>query len=77
MITAAAIRENSGTIHIGKTHVEIIKAAIRAGMIEDFEEGFITQEGKFVNRREAAIIAFNCGQIKEQLFELRSQDLSL
>ena len=41
-------------------------------------QGFITSLGKFVNRKEAAIIALNCGQIDKLKFSdqvLYSEDL--
>lgn len=35
-------------------------------------EGFITDKGKFVDREEAAIIAYDCGQIKKITHRLES-----
>lgn len=38
-------------------------------------QGFITSTGRFVTREEAALIAYNAGQIKEQVKRLFSEDL--
>lgn len=38
-------------------------------------QGFITSTGRFVDRKEAAVIAYNSGQIKEQVKQLFSEDL--
>jgi len=38
-------------------------------------QGFITSTGRFVDRKEAAVIAYNSGQIKEQVKWLFSEDL--
>jgi hypothetical protein len=38
-------------------------------------QGFITSHGRFVTREEAAEIAYNSGQIKEQVKRLFSEDL--
>lgn len=75
-ITKAAIQEkNSKRIHTGDRHVDIIRSAIKGGMMEEFDEGFLTNEGEFVNRYEAARIALKSGQIKKPTEKLRSQDL--
>lgn len=39
------------------------------------EQGFLTNKNRFVNREEAAIIAFNAGQITKELNTLYSEDL--
>jgi hypothetical protein len=75
-ITQAAIREiYSKIVHTGTRHVDIIRLAIKAGMMEEFDEGFLTSEGIFVDRYEAARIALESGQIKYSTEKLRSQDL--
>jgi hypothetical protein len=38
-------------------------------------QGFLTQSGRFVNRRMAAQIAFTAGQTKELKFMLFSEDI--
>lgn len=76
-IQAAAIKLKDGVVRVGPNHAAIYEG-IRYGEEEprpdatDATEGFITSEGKFVDRREAAIIAFNSGQIKEPVGSLCS-----
>lgn len=41
----------------------------------EFEEGFITNQNRFVGREEAAILAFEAGQIKEIKQKLYSEDI--
>ena len=63
MIKAAACRTDDGTIYEGKDHSACIKQmAVKClkGM-----QGFTTTEGKFVDRFEAAKIAFEAGQIPD------------
>lgn len=38
-------------------------------------QGFMTSTGRFVNRKEAAEIAYNCGQITEEKVSLFSEDI--
>lgn len=38
-------------------------------------QGFLTNKNRFVDREEAAIIAYDAGQIKEELPRLFSEDL--
>lgn len=40
-----------------------------------YEQGFLTNKNRFVDRKEAAIIAFNANQIDEQKQTLYSEDL--
>lgn len=40
-----------------------------------YVQGFLTSKNRFVNRAEAAIIAFKIGQIKEYTSQLHSEDL--
>ena len=63
-IKSAAIRKN-GVIYTGKSHWIIIEDISLTGMdlSENSEEGFITEEEKFVDRCEGAKIAFESGQI--------------
>ncbi len=39
------------------------------------EQGFLTSTGRFVDREEAAELAFDAGQIKERIKTLYSEDL--
>lgn len=46
-------------------HYHLCKQIIEWGADpEDFEQGFITATGEFVDRRRAAELALACGQIK-------------
>jgi hypothetical protein len=40
-----------------------------------FKQGFLTNTDRFVTRKEAAHIAYKCGQINKQLKTLFSEDL--
>jgi hypothetical protein len=77
-IAAAAILER-GKIWTGTRHHLIIRDIIQArGKEEGYvsgEQGFVTDKGQFVNRRQAAIIAFNAGQIPNRKEELFSEDI--
>lgn len=67
---------NSGIVYKGKRHKDIVMDAprhlnIRKGGIE----GFVTTQGHFVDRKEAAELAYQFGQISEPKEELKSEDL--
>jgi len=67
---------NSGIIYKGKRHKDIVMSSpkhlnIRKGGIE----GFVTTQGIFLDRKEAAEYAYQCGQIKEPVDELKSEHL--
>jgi hypothetical protein len=76
IIAAAAILKN-GVVYTGRRHGEIIAANYKVVghfKVED-TQGFVTDEGKFVNRQDAGIIAFNANQTKEHHQTLYSEDL--
>lgn len=79
-IKCAAIRTKSGQIFEGKSHSECYKSLKSAGIDRlvslRSDNGFMTECGKFVDRREAAKIAFEAGQIKEIKTDLFSEDLN-
>lgn len=63
---------------------ELIKEYFSEKFIESYNQlhskpiaiqGFITNKGRFVNREEAAVIAYNCGQIQKPINKLFSEDL--
>lgn len=64
-IDAPAVR-SAGVVYTqgGPTHIEIIMAAFRNGHKGVFEEGFVTNEGRFVGRCEAMQIAKREGQLR-------------
>lgn len=75
IITLAAIGKN-GIVYTGKRHAYILNDNRRPkGFLKDGTQGFITDEGEFVNREQAAIIAFECGQIDTLKKELFSEDI--
>lgn len=66
-IAAAAVRLPDGSVVEGANH-EAIKAEISPSEAEPaskVEEGFVTSTGRFVDRTEAADVAANAGQLKE------------
>jgi hypothetical protein len=74
MIKEAAIRKD-GEVFTGKYHSDIISRARPFGYLRNGEQGFMTDDGKFVSREEAAKIAFECEQISESKDKLFSEDL--
>ena len=70
MIESAAIWTENKT-YTGRSHADIKFAW---GEINEMEhvEGFVTDDGIFLNRKEAAAEAFKCGQIKREKNELES-----
>jgi hypothetical protein len=63
MIKSAACRLDDGTIFEGKDHSACIKQ-MPVKCLKNMQ-GFVTSEGKFVDRIEAGKIAFLAGQIKD------------
>jgi len=72
-IKQAAILYN-GIIFKGDRHRNII-AQHKHIPLKNGTEGFITSSGLFLNREEAAKIAYMTGQIKKQKQKLISEDL--
>lgn len=58
----------------GARHNDIIRNAHRSCLEHD-AQGFWTSHDRFVDRKEAAKIAFEAGQIPEEKSELFSEDL--
>lgn len=73
MIIKAAIIKG-GTIYTGKRHGDIFPQ-MPIGFLRCAEQGFVTENGEFVNRNQAAQIAYECGQIPRPKPELFSEDL--
>lgn len=65
-IRSAAILQD-GVIYIGRRHNEIISEIVTSTGISPVtgEQGFVTENGEFVNRKRAARIAYESGQVKE------------
>lgn len=80
MIKEAAIRQDR-VIYTGRRHHDIIhRMVLKLGMPRPIrgEQGFITDTGLFVDRKQAARIAIECGQIDRLKYsdtELFSEDL--
>ena len=78
-IVKAAIRHNE-KIYTGHRHALIVeemwvKDKISVGDIEQSDKGFLTNEGEFVGRVEAANIAFKAGQIRSGISSLDSYQI--
>lgn len=76
-IVNAAIRHN-GKIFIGFRHALIMEKVweeFPAEHINQEEQGFLTSDGDFVSRVEAANIAFKAGQIPNGIYSLDSYQI--
>jgi hypothetical protein len=75
-IVASAVRFE-GTIYRGHRHTNIKVAILDA--LDRYpwknEEGFVTDRGRFVTRKEAADIAWAAGQLRQKLEFLYSEDI--
>jgi hypothetical protein len=59
----------------GYRHCDILSQFGREVITSPDAQGFMTSKGRFVNRHEAAQIAFECGQISKNMNILSSEDL--
>ena len=77
-IVKAAIRVKD-KIYTGFDHGECFSYAVFPIPVEDLEQGFITSDGEFVNRKEAMIIAREAGQLRYETDKqtLISEDLHI
>jgi hypothetical protein len=87
MIDCAAIRTPDNRIWTGKRHGHCIQTIVQAYEMstgiktkkipEGSQQGFVTMSKRFVDRKEAAMIAVHAGQVKGRTlpFELFSEDL--
>lgn len=77
-IKAAAIVHN-GRVWTGRRHHLIMRRIVDELGPEvapvNGEQGFVTDEGRFVGREEAARIAFESGQMDRQVRTLFSEDI--
>lgn len=77
-ILHAAVKSETGLIFVGKCHGDCfwqaanmkIKMSQRAN-----DQGFMTDNGRYVSREEAARIAYEAGQIDKKIEYLFSEDL--
>ena len=71
MLKASAIqRQSDGKIWVGKRHGDVFTIIIseegkEALDTDEWIQGFITDEGQFVDRRQGFIIALQCKQFLE------------
>lgn len=76
-ITHAAIL-HKGQIWTGRRHFQIIRDILQTGVSKvssDSPQGFLTSTGQFVDREEAAQIAFLSGQLQHPKKRLFSEDI--
>ena len=71
---------SSGIVFCGWRHPNCIYQKVAVTGLRDAEsgenvQGFLTSDNRFVDREEAAIIAFEAGQTKEKKKLLFSEDL--
>lgn len=76
-IKCAAIKFPNGKIYVGKRHHDCFKVAWLAGERPPRNEiqGFMTDDGRFLNRIAAAFVAYAAGQIPKPVKTLFSEDL--
>ncbi len=82
-IRSAAIRRNDGFVHEGAHHCHIIRRVSEELGIRPVtgDQGFVTSDGRFVDRVEGCQIAIKAGQINQARYphqsdpELFSEDL--
>jgi hypothetical protein len=79
MITIVKAATRRGyAVYLGYRHADIMELMRLDGVIsigdplKMDEQGFLTSEGNFVSRTEAADIAFKAGQIKSGIYSLDS-----
>lgn len=79
-IKQAAIRTQEGQIFEGRSHGDCYKALKEAGIdpqtSRKCDQGFVTEDGEFVDRKKAAEIAFKAGQTPKLVTVLFSEDLT-
>lgn len=77
MITAAAIKLPDGTIWTGHRHHNILgdlkEAGIPRGTVAQSEQGFVDQNRRFLNRKEAGQHAVDCGQVEPGCAQVRHE----
>jgi hypothetical protein len=78
LIKHAAIKTKEGWIMMGKQHADCYHTATHAGLdacTKVDSQGFVTNKGRYVNRKEGGEIAFKAGQIDKPTSMLFSEDL--
>lgn len=62
-------------MELGYNHHDILKKHNNIVSIGSDAQGFMTSNGRFVDRKEAGKIAFECGQINAESQYLFSEDI--
>lgn len=78
VIRHAAVKSVDGWIFLGKSHAECFGKAHYIGIKmskKADDQGFVTSEGRFVSRGEAAVIAIDADQVDRDIKILFSEDL--
>jgi hypothetical protein len=78
-ITGIAILTQGGQVFTGRSHAAIDEEIFEKdiNLLRDRKYGFMTNMGRFVDRKEAAQIASASGQIEKPVRELTSERLRL
>lgn len=78
LIKHAAVKSKDGWVIIGKNHAECFHKAgnmnVKMSQLRE-DQGFVTDTGRFINRYEAAKLAFNNGQVNKKEKMLFSEHL--
>lgn len=75
VVTKAAIMYENGEILEGKDYSSINILAHKLSMYGNKDYGFLASDGTFMLPNEAAIVAYNAGQIDERVSFLLPEDL--
>lgn len=80
LIVEAALRKQGRVFSVPKPgrHDKVIQEAcdtLKIDYIGEHEQGFTTSDGRFVDREEAARIAYDAGQVSIKLNQLFSEDV--
>lgn len=77
-ITHAAVKTKCGLILLGRQHADCFHQGENTGLNmspKALDQGFMTCRGRYVDREEAASIAFLAGQVRGGTFVLCSEDI--
>jgi hypothetical protein len=78
VIKHAAVKSIDGQIFLGKSHADCFHQAHNVGVKmsqQSSDQGFFTNKGRYVERKEAATIAKNSSQVGQDVFILFSEEL--
>jgi len=79
-VVCAAIKDQTGKVWIGKRHNDVIWLMWRHGVrFIDGQcvQGFVDDKGEFLDRKQAADLAYKCHQIAKPTIELHPWDADL